>query len=352
MRIRLSKLMTACALVLCACWLVFGVSPGYARAQEPEAAALEQASRHFDRGVELVQSGSYDQAVIEFERAYTLSGSPAVLYNLGMAYVAVERPVEACDALTRYLQHQAPSVRAEDRERIEQELARQCSRVGVIQLELQPPAARVTIDGRAFGPETASQPLRLAVGNHWLEATLEGYQPIRVVLSVTATAQRVPIRLLLLRESTRPSYADAVVPPSSPQVDKPALQPAYRTTGYVLGAVGLAAEVAALTVYLISDARYDKWSKEEAELAPKRDALDDPSVDLDALNVRQGANDDLWSSVRALDKAAMGLAIGGAALLVAGVTLVWTSAARGRRADRATEQLQLRPGGLGFRRAF
>src|SRR5262245_61199389 len=67
---------------------------------DPHSAARE----HFARGVELVDEGAFEQAAHEFQRAYDLEPNAAVLYNMGQAFAAAGRPVEAVSALARYLE--------------------------------------------------------------------------------------------------------------------------------------------------------------------------------------------------------------------------------------------------------
>ena len=70
---------------------------GAARAQE--APNPSEAARHFDRGYLLAQQGSLEAAIAEFKQAYALSPHPSVLYNLGQAYAASGRAVEAVQTL-------------------------------------------------------------------------------------------------------------------------------------------------------------------------------------------------------------------------------------------------------------
>lgn len=320
-----SSIAAALSACLLAVWL-----PRWAVAQSVDPETLERASHLFDRGVECAQEGGYEQAVIAFEQAYALSGSTAVLYNLGMAYVAAGRPVEASDTLRRYLEHDGQALPAAERERIAQELTQQEGRVGTLTMTVEPPSARISIDGRALAAEVQNRPARLAVGDHWLEISAPGYELRSIAFSVTAGAQGLSLRL---RESDRRPRAVPPAPIVHRAEERPSQQ-ALQRAGYGTGALGLAAELAAFTVYLVGDARYNSWSKTDRELRVEKTALIPNGSDdqIEAFNTKLRANNGRWRRVERFDKAALGLAIGGAGLLVAGIALVaWPSLDKERK---------------------
>jgi hypothetical protein len=138
------------------------------------SAERAEASLHFDRALELIRQHAYQEALVEFERAYALSHDDAVLYNLGMAQVAVNRPLEAVDVLARYLASENTRPSAEERTRVEAELARQRARIGALVLDVQPDGATCSVDGRAIA--LPSGPIQLVAGEHRIVARLAGYQ--------------------------------------------------------------------------------------------------------------------------------------------------------------------------------
>ncbi len=137
------------------------------------------AKRHYARGVELARDGLYAEAAAEFDAAYRAKPHFAVLYNLGQSWVALGRPVEASDALERYLREGGSEVPSARREQVQAELARQRSRVGTLALRGVQAGATIKLDGRELGRAPLA-PIRLAVGAHSLSAELSGFAP-RVV---------------------------------------------------------------------------------------------------------------------------------------------------------------------------
>ena len=51
-------------------------------ARPARAADTAEANRHFQLGVELYGEGKFEEALVEFERAYEIAPHPLVLYNL------------------------------------------------------------------------------------------------------------------------------------------------------------------------------------------------------------------------------------------------------------------------------
>ena len=68
-----------------------------------DAQARAEARERFDRGLRLFEEGDNGGALAEFKRAHELVPNPLVLFNIGLVYAALGRPVEATDALDRVL---------------------------------------------------------------------------------------------------------------------------------------------------------------------------------------------------------------------------------------------------------
>ena len=75
--------------------IVMGV---LAAPQTARAGAKEEARKHYDRAIELVDDGQLEGAIVEFQRSYDLTHHFAVLYNIGQVFVSLAKPVEAVDA--------------------------------------------------------------------------------------------------------------------------------------------------------------------------------------------------------------------------------------------------------------
>ena len=88
-----ARLLARIALVCC----VAGAS--IARAQQKDA----EARIAYAEGRDAYRAGKYTVALEKFRFSYTLSGQPALLYNISTALQSLNRPGEAADALEAYL---------------------------------------------------------------------------------------------------------------------------------------------------------------------------------------------------------------------------------------------------------
>jgi len=63
--------------------------------QAARAGEKEEARKHYDRAIELVDDNQLEGAIVEFQRSYELTHHFAVLYNIGQVFVSLAKPVEA-----------------------------------------------------------------------------------------------------------------------------------------------------------------------------------------------------------------------------------------------------------------
>ena len=186
-----------------------------ARAQASEATRTEARER-FDRGLRLFNQGDSAGALAEFLRAYELVPHPLVLFNLGLVYQAMGKPVEAVSALDRVLA--APG--SLDRERLERARevrAEQVARIGFIQVSVNVPGASVELDGLEAGRSPLAGPLNVAVGTHVVSVVAPGHSPMRRSVAVAGGAtvseafELVPLTARLAHLTLRSSVLDAEV---------------------------------------------------------------------------------------------------------------------------------------------
>jgi hypothetical protein len=164
-----------------------------------EKDAKVEANEHFKRGIELVEEQAYEEAAIEFQKAYDISPHYSVLYNLGMAHVAMGHPVEAVDAFAGYLRDGGDAVSQSRRAEVEEEIKRQNARIAYVTMEIEPDGATVQLDDKELGRSPFIEPVRVGVGNHKIAASLDGYHSFEVVVTV-AGEERKSVKVLLKRD--------------------------------------------------------------------------------------------------------------------------------------------------------
>jgi hypothetical protein len=112
----------ACALLVTPC------------ASAADRAISDEAQKHFSAGVSLLQDpdgARYEDAYREFEAAYSASGSPKILGNIGFCALKLERDGDAIESYNRYL-HEVPDIDPVEAAQIGRDLA--TLRAGVVRV--------------------------------------------------------------------------------------------------------------------------------------------------------------------------------------------------------------------------
>lgn len=333
--------------LLAASW----ASPARA-ADEAPVDARETARLHYAHGLELAGKAEYEAALREFTEAYAVSPHYAVLYNIGQAYIALGRPTEAIENLSKYLhdgQDQVPPAR---RQEVQSQITLLESLFAELTVTTDRPGALITIDGREVGRTPLYQSVRLPAGTHRVFGTLPNMVVDRTV--TLANGERQILNLELPSASPMaaeiaearppapivPGVASDVrlqlvaAPPLVPARDKqPETGTASWRTKSVVGytAIGLGAALggAALGVYLWNRDRDKTWKANDSALRHDMGAIDFYS--------RQVANNQLADSLTKANRLILGLSVVGGLALAGGVTLLVVDRMRGRTTQETTE---------------
>ena len=146
--------------------LVAVLSPQVAGArpaeEQAEARKLSKAKEHFSIGVELLDEAppNYHDALIQFRRAYELSGSWKVLGNMGLCAHKLERDGEAANHYRAYLREGGTQVNAAERRDIRRDLLAITAGLARVKLSADVAEANVTVNRRESS--AASQSYELA----------------------------------------------------------------------------------------------------------------------------------------------------------------------------------------------
>jgi hypothetical protein len=319
------------------------VSVARAEVADTDAARREAAS-HFGRGVAHADNGAWNEAAAEFQAAYTAVPHFSVLYNLGQSYLAIDRPVEALNALERYLDEGGNQVPPSRRSRVEGQLATLRGRVATLQLTVAPVDARLAIDGREIPRlATADTPslAHLLPGMHTISASRDGHEPrerrVQLEAGQTFALELMLVPLPIIKRTGPPANSPvATARPGTPSAapgDRPVL-------GYALGAAAVVFAGTAVGVYLWNDARHAEWDGEDKKLAAEQEA---PTFS-PTFERRQRENNDLWRSIERVDWFTRGLVAGAA---VSGTLAAFLILRRSKvPAERTQASIVAAPGGV------
>lgn len=316
---------------------------------QPAAAQTQpndDAKRHFQRGLELVDASRFEDASVEFEQAYAISPRAAVLYNIALAHAAARRPALALDALLLYLEKGAEQLDAARIDEVQAEIASLRSQVATLRVISQPVDARIRVDGRLV---RASQTVVVDPGTHAVVASAPGFSEIARNI-VARSGEGLELNLALeplpnavpsvapVTSSTEGNLARDNRPTSWPTKAGSATsrpQGSDRTWRYWAAGstaiVGVLLAGTAVGLAVDNGSRHSRWELEQNSL----DTLWRSTKPADALIQRQAANDTLAERIQLQDKITVGVGVAsGAALVVAAV--VWFVHADGKGAAART----------------
>lgn len=147
----------------------------------------DEARVRFERGKQLYEEGAFDAALIEFQRAYELSPSYRILYNIGQVYRQTNDYAGALRSYERYLSEGKSEIDAKRRAEVEQEVAQLRARVATLQISVSVPGAEISVDDVSVGKSPLPQGVVVNAGRRRVTATKEGKVPVAKVVTVAGS---------------------------------------------------------------------------------------------------------------------------------------------------------------------
>jgi hypothetical protein len=160
------------------------------------AAAAQQARRHFTEGIAHYAARRFRDAIHAFELAAELVPSADLWFNIARAHEQLDDHALAADFYRRYLRDR---VDPPDREAVERRIAllderaeaqraahRARPTTGTLRVEASLAGADVEIDARSVGRTPLPAPLALTPGPHSLQISRSGSLPFRAEVRVDA----------------------------------------------------------------------------------------------------------------------------------------------------------------------
>ena len=290
-----------------------------ARAETPEDSARE----HFERGYALSQSGAFEQALDEFKLAYAASPNFSVLFNLGQAYGALGRPVEAARTLQRYLDLGGGNIDAEQRRRTNELVERYRRRIGRIAVTGLPSGAVVSLDGEDQGMAPLAAPLEASTGRHAVSIRALGYQPLVRAVDVKAgEVAEVALTLVALPKTAASSACvkSSGVSCGALEAQRQQRAKTQKISGIAVGGGAVLAGGVAIALAIVNSTRYGEWrNKAEAFTSAFQRNPSSVSTDqLEALLVEE-------NSIRNRDTLVVGLGVAAGTLALTSLGLYLTA---------------------------
>lgn len=137
--------------------------------------AMAEAQARFKEGLDLADSGKFEEARLKFLQASAVRNPPpSVLYNLAVAEQKTGHDVEAVDHYRAFLTKSTNDARIPDamRDKAKQNIALLLPKVAQLDIDV-PSGAKVSVDGKPLD-ELPKEALAVSGGRHTVEASLNG----------------------------------------------------------------------------------------------------------------------------------------------------------------------------------
>lgn len=314
----------------CALVLALGLWNGVARGAD--ASARDQARSHFKTGLSLAEAGELQGALDAFRQAYDTSPNYAVLYNLGRAYEALGRSVEAVHTLERFLAEGGNDIEPGRRQEVEAIVERERATLARAEIVVSPQEAEVFLDGVRLGPAPLG-PQDVVAGEHVLAARMPGLLPH--IEAFTLKSGELGRLSLVLEPEAPPSLGP--LPQPAPVRGAPPPPPVVDTTSHRnwalgVGIGGVVLTSAAIATFAWNNGRYDDWQQDRARFeAALAGGATGPPVSSAAAALRDRA-----LAIQRVDDLALGMAVAAGCALVTSGVLWLTTLAQGKAGRAAT----------------
>jgi tetratricopeptide (TPR) repeat protein len=299
---------------------------------------MKEARERYERAKTLFDEGVYEQALIEFRRAFDLAPAVPILYNIARTAAVANRFPEALCAFEAYLERGGRTLPWRRKEEIKKEMEELRTRVASLEVAVAIDGATVTIDGEERGTSPLAEPVVLNAGRHVVIATKGSSRRRITIVLAGEDVQRIfldledPGKVADARARQRQREIEQRRAPDDESQRPSEVWVGWLVTGVLTGAAVATGIAAVLSSSKLGDLRQQATA--QAELDDEADKARGLAIAADVL---------------------------GASALVAGaVTLYFTIAGVGGSSDKASDktsdktgvQLQVAPTSVGVRGAF
>jgi hypothetical protein len=191
-----------------------------AQSKGPADDAAAKAAVRFQQAVELYREGSYEGALAEFRKAYQISPSYRVLFNIAQTQYALHDFVSAHKSFIQYKAEGRGEIPADRRAEVDEMLAKLEERVAQLQISTNVTGADIRVDGVSVGTSPLAELVSVNVGTRKVSAFKTG-APEAVRMITVAGKESVNVELQIdqsIVTSTPP--APSAVPRLVPVTEK------------------------------------------------------------------------------------------------------------------------------------
>lgn len=136
-----------------------------------------EARGDYESGRILYADGDFGGALIKFRDAYEIAKDPRLLWNMAACEKNLRHYAKVLHLIERYLEEGGDLLTEQDRADADRLLTAIRPFVAEIQLQVDQPGAKVTIDGEVVGTSPLPKPLRVDMGEREIRVEKPGYEP-------------------------------------------------------------------------------------------------------------------------------------------------------------------------------
>ena len=126
--------------------------------QPPQQAKVDEAKGHYRRARELYDENNFRAALVEMQRAYDLSGSSALLFDLGQIQYQLQEYPGALTAFTKYLASNKGDITPARIDEVQKDIERLKARIGSLRISSNKPGAQILVDDVVVGTAPLAEP--------------------------------------------------------------------------------------------------------------------------------------------------------------------------------------------------
>ena len=167
-----------------------------AQSSAAEDTGSVKAGIRFQQAVELYREGSYEGALAEFRKAYQISPSYRVLYNIAQTQYALHDFVSAYRSLKQYVAEGGAEIPADRRAQVDDMSAKLAERIARLQIGADADGADIRIDDVSVGKSPLEEAILVNVGTHKVSAVKAGSpEAVRVITVAGKETLKVGLHL-------------------------------------------------------------------------------------------------------------------------------------------------------------
>ena len=184
------------------------------KGKEKDAKAAEQDGTQegkalFEKGVAAFSAGTYQDALVYFQKSFKINPKPKVLFNIAMCYRAMNQFKESVESLKKYLGQGGKSLPKKKVKEVNELIMEMESSLAQITVIVNESGAAILVDSQEAGTAPLQDILVVNPGTHDIEATKEGFFTAKQTIEIKGGKNEVVSLTLVPKIAARQETSSA-----------------------------------------------------------------------------------------------------------------------------------------------